>query len=133
VVSVVGGHTPIGFTSLAAGLPHIRSGKLRAIAVTSKTRSSELPDIPTMAEAGYPDIVGDSWVGLLVPKGTPADITSRLHGQVSQFIMRPETKARLAALGYDPIASTPEQFADRLKTESAVWEKVIAEAKIKVE
>lgn len=132
VASVVEGNTPIGFTSLAAGLPHIRSGKLRALAVTSKTRSSELPDVPTMAEAGYPAIVGDSWVGVLVPNGTPDDITMLLHRTITEFIGHPDMKARLAKLGYEPIASTPEQFAERIKTEIASWAEVIAAAQIQV-
>src|SRR5690606_24495581 len=67
MVSVVGGHTPIGFSSMAAALAHIREGKVRALAATSRTRSHPLPDVPTMAEAGHPDLVGDSWVGVLVP------------------------------------------------------------------
>jgi tripartite-type tricarboxylate transporter receptor subunit TctC len=132
VGSVVGGHTPIGFSSLAAALPQIKDGKLRALAVTGKTRSTELPDVPTMAEAGYPDILGDSWVGVLVPAGTPGEVAALLHRQIAQFIGQSDTKARLATLGYEPIAGTPEQFAERIKSESAAWAKVIEAAQIKV-
>ena len=79
MVSVVGEHTPIGFSSPAAALPHIRDGKLRALAVTSKTRSDTLPKVPTMTEAGYPASLGDSWVGVLVPNGTPKHVVTLLN------------------------------------------------------
>jgi hypothetical protein len=86
VVSVVGGDTPIGFSSLAAALPQIKDGKLRALAVTSKTRSGALPEVPTMAEAGYPAIVGDSWVGVLVPPGTSKAIVTVLNREIVRII-----------------------------------------------
>jgi len=133
VVSVVGGHTPIGLTSLAAGLPQIKDGKVRALAVTSKARSSALPDVPTMAEAGYPAIIGDSWVGVLVPTGTPKDIIAILHREIVKIIAQPETNERLSALGYEPVANSPEQFAADIKAEIGTWAKVIAAANIKTQ
>ena len=131
VASVVAGHTPIGFSTLASAGPHIKASSLRALAVTSKTRSQIVPDVPTMTEAGYPDIEGDSWVGVMVPAGTPADVVAFLHREVVALIALPETKERLAALGFDPVAGTPEAFAARIKAEIAIWRRVIRAGNIK--
>jgi tripartite-type tricarboxylate transporter receptor subunit TctC len=133
VVSVVGGHTPIGLTSLAAGLPQIKEGKVRALVVTSSARSDALRDVPTMREAGHPGIIGDSWVGVLVPAGTPKSIVALLHREVTAIIAAPETKERLIALGYEPVGNTPEQFAADIKAEIASWSKVIGAANIKTQ
>lgn len=132
MVSVAGGHTPIGFSSMAAALPHIRDGKVRALAVTSSTRSRSLPDVPTMAEAGHPDIVGDSWVGVLVPAGTPRSIVAVLHREIVGIIREPDMRDRLAKMGYEPIAGTPEEFAERIAVETRTWRKVIALADIRI-
>jgi tripartite-type tricarboxylate transporter receptor subunit TctC len=131
--SVVAGHTPIGFTSPAAAVPQIAQGNVRALAVTSKKRSQILPDVPTMAEAGFADIEGDSWVGVLVPAGTPKDIVGLLHREIVRIATAPEMKERLAALGYDVVASTPEEFATRIKVEIETYGKIIRAAKIKPE
>jgi len=133
IAAVVGEHTPIGFSSPAASIPQIKEGNVRALAITSKTRSQILPDVPTMAEAGYPEIEGDSWVGVLVPAGTPKDIISLLHREIVRIIALPDMKARLGELGYDPIGSTPEEFATRIKVEIENWAKVIRAANIKAE
>ena len=133
IAAVVGGHTPIGFSSPAASIPQIKEGNVRALAITSKRRSQILPDVPTMAEAGYPEIEGDSWVGVLVPAGTPKDIISLLNREVVKIIALPDMKARLGELGYDPVASTPEEFAIRIKVEIETWAKVIRAAHIKAE
>jgi tripartite-type tricarboxylate transporter receptor subunit TctC len=133
IAAVVGGHTPIGFSSPAASIPQIKEGNVRALAITSKMRSQILPDVPTMAEAGYPEIEGDSWVGVLVPAGTPKDIISLLNREVVKIIALPDMKARLGELGYDPVASTPEEFAIRIKVEIETWAKVIRAAHIKAE
>jgi tripartite-type tricarboxylate transporter receptor subunit TctC len=131
--SVVAGHTPIGFSSVAAAAPHINDGKLRALAVTSKARSHVLPDVPTMAEAGLANIVGDSWVGVLLPAGTPHDIVSLLHREIIEIIAQPDMKERLATLGFEPVASTPEEFARLIKDELETWGKVIRAAGIKLQ
>src|SRR5215813_2486200 len=133
VAAVVGGHTPIGFGSPAASIPQIKEGNVRALAITSKTRSQVLPDVPTMTEAGYPEIEGDSWVGVLVPAGTPKDIISLLHREIVRIIALPDMKERLGELGYDPVASTPGEFATRIKVEIENWAKVIRAANIKAE
>ena len=133
IAAVVGGHTPIGFSSPAASLPQIKEGNVRALAVTSKMRSQILPDVPTMTEAGYPQIEGDSWVGIMVPAGTPKEIVGTLHREAVNILALPDMKARLAELGYDPVGSTPEEFAARIKAEIETWAKVIRAAHIKAE
>jgi tripartite-type tricarboxylate transporter receptor subunit TctC len=133
IAAVVGGHTPIGFSSPAASIPQIKEGNVRALGMTSKTRSQILPDVPTMTEAGYPEIEGDSWVGVLAPAGTPKDIISLLHREIVRIIALPDMKARLGELGYDLIGSTPEEFATRIKVEIENWAKVIRAANIKAE
>ena len=133
VQSVAAGHTPIGFTSMAAALPLVKDGKLKALAVTSKQRSKTLPDVQTMTEAGFAGVLGDSWVGVLVPRGTPKDVVALLHREVTQIIGQPETNERLAMLGYEPVANTPDQFAADITGEIETWAKVIRAADIKVE
>ena len=133
VASVVAGHTPIGFNVLTPVVPQIKDGKLRGLAVTSKTRSRSLADVPTMGEAGYPNIEGDSWVGVLVPSGTPRDIITLLHREIVKILELPDMQEQLGTLGYDLIASTPEEFAHRIKLEIETWGKVIRAGKIKAE
>ena len=111
----------------------LESRQLRPLAVTSKTRSQLLSDIPTTAEAGYPEIEGDSWVGLLVPAGTPREIIDALHREIARIIALPDVKARLPALGFEAVGSTPEEFAARIKAETEIWGKVIRAANIKPE
>jgi tripartite-type tricarboxylate transporter receptor subunit TctC len=131
VASVVAGHTPIGFSTLASAGPHIKAGTLRPLAVTAKTRSQIEPNVPTMTEAGYPDIEGDSWVGVLVPAGTPKDIIALLHREIVALMALPETKERLITLGFDTVASTPEEFGARIRSEIALWGRVIRAGNIK--
>ena len=133
VAAVVAGHTPISFGSPQAAMQHVKEGTVRALAVTSKTRSQIFPDVPTMTELGYPEIEGDSWVGILVPAGTPADIIAVLHRVSEKILAQPDTKERLAELGYDIVASTPQEFATRIKFEIDMWAKVIRAANIKPE
>jgi tripartite-type tricarboxylate transporter receptor subunit TctC len=131
VAAVVAGHTPISFVSPQAAMQHVREGTVRALAVTSKTRSQIFPDVPTMAEAGYPEIEGDGWVGILVPAGTPAEIIAILYRESAKILAQPDMKERLAALGYDLVASTPKEFAARIAAEIEMWAKVIRAANIK--
>jgi len=133
VASAVAGHTPISFGSTAPAVPLIKDGKLRALAVSTKTRSQALPDVPTMTQAGYPDVAGESWFAVVVPAGTPRDIIALLQRDIAQAIARPDMQERLATLGYEPVASTPEECAARFRTEIAKWGKVIGEAGIKAQ
>jgi tripartite-type tricarboxylate transporter receptor subunit TctC len=129
--SVVAGHTPIGFAALSAAVPQVRDGKLRALAVMSKSRSQALPELPTITQTGYPDLDGDGWVGVLVPAGTPMEIVTLLQREVVKIIGLPDMKERLAALGFDPVGSTPEEFAAQMKLEMEKWAKVIRAANLK--
>jgi tripartite-type tricarboxylate transporter receptor subunit TctC len=133
VTSVVAGNPPIGFAALSAAVPLIQAGQLRALAVMSQHRPQALPDLPTIAEAGYPDLDGDAWVGVLVPAGTPKDVTARLHQEIVKIIDEPDTKERLAALGLEPVGDSPEQFSAQLKVEMAKWTGIIRAANIRAE
>ena len=133
ITSVVAGNTPIGFAALSAAVPQIIDGKLRALAVMSDHRSQALPDLPTIAEAGYPELDGDAWVGVLVPTGTPADIIALLHREIVKIIATPDMKERLATLGLEPVGNSPEEFTAQMKGEMEKWAKVIRAARIKAE
>src|SRR5262249_23881032 len=128
-----GGHTPILFTSITTAAGHIKQGTVRALAVTGARRSPALPDVPTLAEAGAPDQESEIFLGILVPGGTPGDVIARLHREIVTIVALPETRDRLLALGFEPIASTPEEFAARIKWEIEKWAKVIRAADIKVQ
>src|SRR5262244_2529582 len=133
IASAVAGHTPIAWATIASALQALEAGQLRALAVASKTRSQLLSDTPTTAEAGYPDIQGDSWVGLLAPAGTPDEIVSAVQRQIAKIIALPDVKERLPALGFEAVGSTPKEFAHRIKVETEIWGKVIRAANIKPE
>jgi tripartite-type tricarboxylate transporter receptor subunit TctC len=133
VGSVVAGHTPIGFAAPAPAVPLVKEGKLRALAVTGNMRLRVLPDVPTLADAGYPDIKGESWFGLFVPTGTPRQIIAMLNRETVKIIRLPDMKERLATLGLEPVASTPEELVQRIEVELPRWRKVIREAGIKAE
>jgi tripartite-type tricarboxylate transporter receptor subunit TctC len=125
IMSVVAGHTPIAFAGVSAAAPQVRDGKLRVLAVMSKTRSETLPEVPTIAEAGFPDLDGDGWIGVFVPAGTPKDVVTLLHREIGKIVADPETKARLRTIGFEPVGSGPEAFTAQLKAEADKWGKVI--------
>ena len=133
VGSTVAGHTLISFGAMAPAVPLIRDGKLRALAVTSKKRSGALPDVPTMAEAGFPEVEGITWTGMLAPAGTPKDIVAQLHRLVAGIVTLADIKERLAALGIEPVANSPEECEAFLRAEMAKWSKVIRSAGLKAE
>jgi len=133
IASAIAGHTPIAWATIASAKQALESGQLRALAVASKTRSQLLSDTPTTAEAGYPQIEGDSWVGLLAPAGTPNEIIGELQREIAKIIALPDVKERLPALGFEAVGSTPQEFAVRIKLETATWGEVIRAAHIKPE
>jgi tripartite-type tricarboxylate transporter receptor subunit TctC len=133
ITSAVGGHTPVAFTALPPAAPHVKQGHLRALAVTSSKRSPALPEVPTMAEAGVPGQEADTLQGILVPAATPKPIIDLLHRHIVAALSMPDVKEKLAALGFEPIGNTPEDFGARIKSEIARWDKVIRDAKIKME
>ena len=131
VASVVAGHSPIGFSTLASAGPYIKAGTLRALAITSKRRSQIAPEIPTMTEAGYPNIEGDSWVGVLVPARTPKVVITLLHREITKILALPDIKERLTTLGFDIVASTSEEFDHRIEAEIETYGRVIRAGNIK--
>ncbi|AMN43823.1 Bug family tripartite tricarboxylate transporter substrate binding protein [Rhodoplanes sp. Z2-YC6860] len=133
VGSTVGGHTQICFASPSPAAQQVIEGKLRGLAVTSLKRSSSLPDVPTTTEAGYPAVVGDNWQGIIVPAGTPKSVIDYVHREIVEAVKRPEVLERLAVLGFEPVASTPEEFARHARTEFDKWAKVIKDSGIKTE
>jgi tripartite-type tricarboxylate transporter receptor subunit TctC len=133
VQSTVGGHTLIAFTSLPPSVPLVRDGKLRALAVSSKTRSGALPDVPTMEQAGLTGQEADTFQAMLIPAGTPKEIADLLYQQVLKIAAMPDVKQRFVDLGFDAVANSPDEFAAQIKVEIAKWGKVIKEANIKVE
>jgi tripartite-type tricarboxylate transporter receptor subunit TctC len=133
ITATIGGHTPILYTSISTAAGHIKQGSVRALAVTGAHRSPALPDVPTLAEAGARDQESDIILGLLVPGGTPQAVIERLHRAIVAIVAMPEVRERLAALGFEPIASTPGEFADLIKWEIDKWAKVIRAADIKAQ
>jgi len=133
IASMIAGHTPIGFTSAATAAPHVKDGKLRALAVMNKTRLSVLPQAPTMAEAVHDDIECDDWLALLMPAGTPKEITRLLYRDVADIIAQPAMKELLAALGFQPVGNTPEEFAAQIRTDIAKRAKLIHDAGIRAQ
>jgi tripartite-type tricarboxylate transporter receptor subunit TctC len=129
--STIAGHTPIAFGSPAATAAQVMGGKLRALAVASKTRLPILPDVPTMAEVGFPEVECDVWVGPLVPAKTPKEIVTLLNREVNKIVVLPDMVERLTSLGFRPLPSSTEEHAARIKTESAKWAMVIPAAGIK--
>ena len=131
IASAVAGHTPISFGASAPAVPHVIDGKLRAIGITSAKRSQALPDVPTMAEAGYPAIEGEAWFGVLAPAGTSKETVALLHDEIVKVLAMPDVKERAAALGFEPVGNRPEEFAAIIKSDGVKWGKVIREAGIK--
>ena len=133
VQSVLAGHTPIAFVVLTPVVPHVKEGKLVALAVTTAKRSPALPDVPTLAEAGVPDQESDTMQGVLAPTGTPEPIIAVLHREIDKAMTEPEVAQKMAALGFEKIASTPDEFARRIRADIPKWAKVIQTANIRVE
>jgi len=133
VLATVAGHTPISFGAAAPAVPLIKDGKLRALAVTGKERSPTLPDVPTMAEAGFPEVEGFTWTAVVVPAGTPKEITAALHQLVVAALAQPDVREKLAAIAYVPVGNTPEECAAFFKSEMAKWGPVIKAAGLKAE
>jgi tripartite-type tricarboxylate transporter receptor subunit TctC len=130
---VLGGAIHLVVIGVPAAAPHIRSGRLRALAVVAPQRLPAFPDVPTAAEAGLKNYDVTTWYGILAPAGTPRPIVTRLNGELVKIMHAPEVKERLAGLGTDPMTSTPEEFAAYIKQEIAKWADVIHKAGLKAE
>jgi tripartite-type tricarboxylate transporter receptor subunit TctC len=133
VAAVVGNQVQIGSTALPPTTPQIQAGRLRALAVTAAKRSSALPDVPSIVEAGLKGQEADTLQGVLVPAGTAKAIVTKLHTDIAKALASPDAKERITAQGFDIIASSPDQFAAQIKAEIEKWGKVIKAAGIKGE
>jgi len=133
ITSTMGNHTPIAFIALPPAAPLIKDGKLRALAVTSKTRWPDLPDIPTSAEAGVPGQESDLLLGLVAPAGTPKPIIELLQKEVARMVALPDVKQKLGTLGFTPVASTSEAYEAQIKSDLETWSKVVKDLGITVQ
>jgi tripartite-type tricarboxylate transporter receptor subunit TctC len=130
---VLSARVQLVFIGIPAAAPHIKAGKLRALALASAQRSAVLPDVPTADEAGLPKFEVTTWYGILAPAGTPRPVVARLNGELGKIMHSPELKDRLEALATDPLTSTPEEFADLIRREIAKWSEVVREAGLKAD
>ncbi|HEY9446085.1 MAG TPA: tripartite tricarboxylate transporter substrate binding protein [Burkholderiales bacterium] len=131
LVDVVAGQVSMTFASLLSGQPHYKSGRLRALAVTGAKRSAAVPELPTMQEAGVKGYESSTWYGVLAPAGTPAEVVTKLNGEIVSILKQPEIHDRLSREGADPVGNTPQQFGAFIKSEIEKWGKVIRAAGIK--
>ncbi|HEX2351392.1 MAG TPA: tripartite tricarboxylate transporter substrate binding protein [Xanthobacteraceae bacterium] len=133
VQSVVAGHTPIAFLALPPVASQIKSGNLRALVVLAKKRSAVIPDVPTMEESGISGQESDALTGVVVPAGTPREIIDLLYREIAKAFVQPDVKERLATLGFQPVANTPEDYAAYIRTEIPKWGKIIKTASIRID
>ncbi len=126
--ALLGGHIKVYFSLVPASLQHVKAGTLRVLAVTTEKRLPDLPDVPTIAEFGFPGYEISSWQGLFAPGGTPADIVAKINGEVVRMLQTPDVQARISREGADPVGSSPAQFAARVKGEIDKWAKVVKAA-----
>jgi len=133
VTALLGAQVQLNFATIPSVLPHVRAGKLRAIAVTSAKRSSAVPEVPTIAESGVPGYDHNPWNGMLTTAGTPKSIVARLNAEAVRIVHSPEVKAVLLSDGSDPVGNKPDEFGAIISTETARWKKVIQAVGIKAE
>lgn len=133
LIDLLGGHVHSGFLVLPVVAPHLKTGRLRALAVSSTRRSPAIPDVPTLDESGVPGLDVTQWYGVFTPAGTARDVIARLHAEITEIIKLPNVKALMADLGAEPVGSTPAQFGDFLRAEIAKFRNVAKQANIRVE
>lgn len=133
VQAVLAAQTPIGFSALPPAVPHIKAGKMRALAVTSSVRAGAMPEIPTVAESGIPDFEGDTLQLVMAPAGTPPAIVNKLQSEIARLLNAPEMRERLVAMGFIIVASTPEQTGLKIASELDKWARVVKAGNIKPE
>ncbi|MEP7183052.1 MAG: tripartite tricarboxylate transporter substrate-binding protein [Betaproteobacteria bacterium] len=133
LADLMSGQVAMLFDSLVSALPHVKSGKLKALAVTGAKRSPLVPELPTVAESGVPGFVSDTYFGVFVSAGTPPEVVAKLNAEVNAALKAPDFRERLAGLGADAVGGTPAEFAATVKSETAKWAKVIRESGVKAE
>jgi tripartite-type tricarboxylate transporter receptor subunit TctC len=133
LTDMLAGRVDLFFDAIVTSLPYVRDGKLRALAIANKTRSKLLPDVPTMAEAGFPGIEMDQWFGMMVPAGTPQAVVQRLNAEFVKAVRSPDIEKSLTERGLDVVTTTPEQFAAIIKADTATLGKVVRESGAKAD
>jgi tripartite-type tricarboxylate transporter receptor subunit TctC len=133
LTDMLAGRVDLFFDAMVTSLPYVKDGKLRALAIANKTRSKLLPDVPTMAEAGFPGVEMDQWFGMMVPAGTPPAVVAKLNEEFIKAVRSPDIEKSLTERGLDVVTSTPDQFAAQIKTDTAVLGKVVKESGAKAD
>ena len=133
MISLLGGETALMYDPVLTSLPHMKSGRIRALAVGDAKRTPLLPDLPTVSESGLPGFEASSWYGIVAPAGTPREVIARLHGALAKALSDKDVAQRMVTQGMAPVLNTPEQFAERIKIDLPRWGKVIRDAGIKPE
>jgi tripartite-type tricarboxylate transporter receptor subunit TctC len=130
--ALLGGHIKVHFSLVPSGIAHVRAGTLRVLAVTSEKRLPYLPDVPTIAESGFPAYEISSWQGVLAPAGTRPDVVEKINGELVRMLKEPSVRERMAREGADPVGSSPQQFSQRVASEVDKWSKVAKAAGLAV-
>ena len=133
IIDVLGGQIPLVFTAVATAQQYVKAGRLVGLGVPGATRSAALPDVPTFIESGQPGFDVTSWVSILAPARSPRPVIEKLHREIAAVLQTAAVRERYLALGIEPVGSTPEQFADQIRTDLARWEKVVRAANIRLE
>jgi tripartite-type tricarboxylate transporter receptor subunit TctC len=133
LVAATGGHIPMIYGNATEVAPSVKSGKLRAVVVTSPERAEVLADVPTMRESGYPELEATNWSGMVVPSATPPSAIARLNAELVQALRNADTQDKFRSNGMSPAPGTPEEFSAFLKSESARYAKAVREAGVKVD
>ena len=125
IIGLLGGEIQVMFSGFSAAMPHIKSGKIRTLAVTGARRSPALAEVPTIAEQGFPGVEATAWYGVLAPAGTPKPVITRLHGEIVRILKQHDVIERLSALGFEIVGGTPEELGAYIRSEIKKWEKVV--------
>jgi tripartite-type tricarboxylate transporter receptor subunit TctC len=133
VLDVLGGQISMTIETISPALPHVRSGKLRALGVTAAKRSTQLPEVPTIAESGFPGFEVINWYGILTPASTPRDVIARLNREINSITRAPEIRSRLIGYGLEVVESTPEEYTAFRKADVAKWTRIIKETNLRYE
>jgi tripartite-type tricarboxylate transporter receptor subunit TctC len=131
--AVLSGQVPVGFASVPSFAPQVKAGQLRGLAVTADKRTAALPEVPSMGELGIAGMAGDTFQGVFVPAGIPKPVFTRLHKEIMQALALPDVRERLTAIGLEPVANSPQEFAAQVKADIAKWRKVIQDVNIKAD
>ena len=133
IADLLGGQVAFTFATLASVMPYIKAGKIRPLAMTTRTRTPGLPNVPTMIESGYKDFEISTWIGILAPAATPRDVVTKLRTEIVRIIALPDVRQRFEDLGIEPVGDTPEQFAQHIRSELAKYQKVAQKAGARVD